>query len=189
MPQPFTRGLRLAALLVFMLVPLVNYLAVANGSSQFDDDVPTRVDAADYAFSIWGLIFGGMLLFSWALWRQKDGPASTPQSRGLAWLIVAGLASMVFVPLSFLGNQFLVWLDLLAHLLPLILANQALRQHATALPSATAWRWAYAFPSVYLGWISAATVISTALMLVEQGLRLSLQVETTIALVLVGVLF
>ncbi|MGB3548980.1 MAG: hypothetical protein WBA17_18545, partial [Saprospiraceae bacterium] len=79
---PRFSSLRWFLLGVFVLVPLINYLSFAFGrdDDRFADDAMTRVDAAGYAFSIWGLIFAGMLLFSFMVVRALDGPG-TPHLR------------------------------------------------------------------------------------------------------------
>ncbi len=187
---PRFSSLRWFLLGVFVLVPLINYLSFAFGrdDDRFADDAMTRVDAAGYAFSIWGLIFAGMLLFSFMVVRALDGPGTPHLRQAVICLIIAGAASIAFVPISLGGNQVLGWFDLLTHLLPLIAANVALRRHVAAQPSASGWRWTYVFPSIYLGWISAATVIATALMLDQLGVRFAPETEIVGGAVLAFVL-
>lgn len=177
---PPAKGLRWALLLVFILVPLINYLSVylPGGQRQFADDPETLIDAAGYAFSIWGLIFLGMLLFSIHLLRQTD-QGSDDLRRATIYLLLAGLASILFVPASLSGNNLITWVDILAHLVPLILANRALRAHVAAAPHRG--HWSYFGPSMYLGWISAAFVISTALALEQLGVDLPSEVGLLLA--------
>lgn len=181
-------------LLTFLLVPLVNYIPVLLRVDQFMDDAETRVDAAGYAFSIWGVIFLGMIGFAYTLFREKDGAWSPALQQAAMGLSVAGLASMLFVPISIGGNQLLVWLDLLLHLAALLYAYPYLRQHVANEPTvagsrAAAWRRFYFAPSMYMGWISAATVIATALMLDHFGIRFAPALEIYGAVALVVVLF
>lgn len=175
-------------LLVFLLVPIANYLPFAFGADQFGDGPTTRVDAAGYAFSIWGVIFLGMIAFAWNVFRQKDGPASVHLHRALPALVIAGLASITFVPISIYGDQVVGWIDIVVHLVALVYANVQLRRHVAAVPSTSAWRWTYFAPSLYLGWISAASVISSALFLDSLGIRFSPEVEIIGATALVVVL-
>lgn len=183
MPTQPSRLLRWSLLIVFILVPLANYLSVnrSGGREQFADDPDTLIDAAGYAFSIWGVIFLGMLLFSGYLLRAPH-ESSPALKRASIWLIIAGLASIAFVPASLNGNQIIVWFDILTHLVALILANRALREHVAADPAHGSWT--YYGPSMYLGWISAAFVISSALMLQQLGLNL----PSEIALLITGLL-
>lgn len=182
---PTTR-LRRALLATFIAVPLVNYgvFLLPSGRNQFADDAETLVDAAGYGFSIWGLIFLGMLAFSiYQLNRDNGTPALR---RAMVFLIVAGLASVLFVPISIYGDQLLGWCDIALHLVALIQANRALRAHLAAQPEDG--HWSYFGPSMYLGWISAATVISTALALDQLGLSFPPDTAVVLASVLAAVL-
>ena len=160
-------------LLVFVAVPIANYIPFIGGGeraeTRFDDDPEVYVAAADYAFSIWGVIFLGMLAFSWGIFRNKEVAPTKALHKAITYLIVAGLASIAFVPISFTNNQTWGWLDILVHLIALIAAVKALREHVEQQPQDGGWRWTYFAPSVYLGWISAAYVISTSLMVIELG--------------------
>ncbi len=180
--------LKWALLLTFLLVPLVNYIPVLQDADRFADDANTRVDAAGYAFSIWGVIFLGMIGFAGLIFRTTAADWSANLQQAVLGLCLAGLASMLFVPISIQGNQLLVWFDLLLHLLALLYAYVHLRRHVAAKGAGAAGAWLYFAPSMYLGWISAATVIATALMLDAQGIRFSPAVEIYGAMALVVVL-
>ncbi|MGB3800449.1 MAG: hypothetical protein WA952_11605 [Lewinella sp.] len=165
------RTWRIILLVTFILVPLANYLPIVLDISQdrFTDGADTRVDAAGYAFSIWGVIFTGMILFAALQFRTRE--ATRHLLRAYRFLVVAGLASIAFVPISF-GSNFL-WgaVDLLWHLVALLGAYVALRRHAVEV-GRPAFAWTYFAPSMYLGWISGATVISLSLALQQLGLAL-----------------
>ncbi|MBB4079988.1 Flp pilus assembly pilin Flp [Lewinella aquimaris] len=185
--SPATRNWRYALLATFILVPVVNYLPILLDVSQdrFTDDVDTRVDAAGYGFSIWGVIFTGMLIFS-ALQLKVDRD-TVPLRRAYRFLTVAGLASIAFVPISLGSNQLWGFVDLLWHLVALIGAHLALRAHVREVGDPQ-YGWTYFAPSIYLGWISAATVISTALALDQLGVSFAPQTAIYIATALVLVL-
>ncbi|MEM6878634.1 MAG: hypothetical protein AAF544_08755 [Bacteroidota bacterium] len=186
-------GLYRLLLLTFIAVPIANYLpfALADGRAEarFADDNFTYVQAAGYAFSIWGIIFIGMILFAWGRLKKDAEPPTEALHRGLSWLIVAGIASIIFVPLSFGDNQLLIWIDIALHLFALIVACKNLQAHCLIVERGDSWRWSFFAPSVYLGWISAAFVISTALMLDYMGFKPSEQVAITLAMILIGALF
>ncbi len=170
---------RIILLATFILVPIANYIAAyTSGSGRFDDDATTLVDAAGYAFSIWGVIFLGMLLFSWFQFRE-DRPTQALKN-AYRYLVLAGLASIAFVPISISNNQLLGTFDLLWHLAALIAANRALRAHVAEV-GRPAYGWTYFAPSMYLGWISAATVIATALGLDQLGVSFSRPTAIVIA--------
>ncbi len=166
-------------LLVFIAVPIVNFGAplFPGGEQQFADYGTSRVDAAAYAFSIWAVIFIGMvgLTIDFASGNEVDSPQLRRATFGL---ILAGLASIGFVPISIHSSDLAVWLNILAHLLALTAAVYFLRRHVQLHPSARAGRWLFFAPSLYLGWISAATVISTAAMLREADVSFSGEIAT-----------
>ncbi|MEM6395544.1 MAG: hypothetical protein AAF741_04295 [Bacteroidota bacterium] len=180
-------------LITFIGVPIANYLpfilADGRAEARFADDNFTYVQAAGYAFSIWGIIFIGMILFAWGRLRKDAEPPTKALHQGIAYLIIAGIASIAFVPLSFGDNQFLIWIDIAVHLVALILANHNLQKHCRLVEQGDSWRWSFFAPSVYMGWISAAFVISTALMLDYVGFNPSNQMAITLAMVLIGALF
>ena len=176
---------RLITLIVFIFVPMVNFGVPAfTGGARFSGDPQTRVSAAGYAFAIWGVIFTGMIAFSAFVLVGRE-PDSPHLRRALICLSIAGVASILFVPISIYGNQLLGWIDIMFHLVPLVITNQALRQHAAVHPSNSKGRWAYVGPSMYFGWISAATVISTALMANQLGIVLGESTATGVALAVI----
>lgn len=175
--------LKIALLLVFVCVPLANYILppmLADGN-QFADDPATRVAAAGYAFAIWGIIFAGMLMFSLYLIFAKV-PQAPDLNRAIMGLIVAGLASIAFVPISIYFSSTVGWVDILAHLFPLIVTWFSLRRYIASHRSSHWGNFTFFGPSMYLGWISAATVISTSLMANEQGIVLADQTATAISI-------
>lgn len=180
---------KIALLIVFICVPLANFLIspmLADGN-QFADDPQTRVAAAGYAFAIWGVIFAGMLMFPIYLIAAKI-PETPDLKRAILGLIIAGLASIAFVPISIYLSFTAGWFDILAHLFSLIFAWVSLRRFAADNPQKHWAAFSLFGPSMYLGWISAATVISTALMAHEQGITLSDQTATIVSMVTLGVL-
>lgn len=178
---------RYAPLATFLAVAAVNFYPF--GDRRFEDDADTLVTAAGYAFSIWGIIFTGLIGFSVVLATAAE--ADTPgMRRAVRGLLAAGLASIFFVPISIGGDQLLGFLDVAAHLVALVYAYGGLRAHVKAAPpqSRKVRFWFYG-PSMYLGWISAATVISASLALEQLGFSVSFQVALALALALVTVLF
>ena len=175
--------LRILLVIVFLLVPIANFglPPLLTEGSQFADDPSTRVDAAGYAFAIWGVIFTGMLLFSFYLLRKTE-TNSSHLNRAVILLSIAGVASIAFVPISIFCSSFIAWIDILAHLIPLTLAHVQLRKHVALHPKTNLGRWTYFGPSMYFGWICAATVISTALMANEVGITVADSTATGIAI-------
>ena len=176
--------LKISLLLVFIGVVLANFVLspiLADGN-QFADDPDTRVSAAGYAFAIWGIIFAGMLMFPLYLIIAKV--KETPNlKRAMVGLMIAGMASIAFVPISIYSNSTVGWFDILVHLVSLIIAWISLRKFAAEVPATDWGRFTFYGPSMYLGWISAATVISTSLMAFEQGIKLEEGTATIVSII------
>ena len=188
MPSPSSvRTWRIILLVVFILVPVANYLPILLDIDQdrFTNGTDTRVDAAGYAFSIWGLIFTGMVVFAALQFRVKE--VTPALLRAYRFLTLAGLASIAFVPISFGDNYLWGAFDLLWHLLALLGAYAALREQVREI-GRPEYAWSYFAPSVYLGWVSAATVISFALALQQVGITFTGSTEALVATALVLVL-
>lgn len=157
--------MRKLQLIVFILVPLVNFGVQAFTNSPFEDDPEVLIQPAGYAFSIWGVIFLGMLIYS--VFQLKMERVESPHlDLATKAGISAGLASIAFVPISFTDMQWLGWLDIMWHLISLIVLYRALYQQIQ-LEQDPNTHWYYLPTQLYLGWISAATAVSTALTLRE----------------------
>jgi hypothetical protein len=122
---------------------------------------------AGYVFSIWGIIYIGMLVYMvyQALPSQRDNPRLVRIS---GWFILGNLANAVWI---FLWHYLLfpltviAMLTLLGSLLMVYLILKETNQNAPARE-----RWLVQLPiSIYLGWITVATVanISDALYFVK----------------------
>lgn len=186
-PKPLPPLYRYAPLATFLAVTAVNFLPL--GQRRFEDDEQTLVTAADYAFSIWGVIFLGLIGFSVVLAKAAE-PDTRHLRRAIVGLLVAGVASMAFVPISIGGNRVLGFADVLVHLLALVYAYRQLRAHVASTPGTRSRGEAFWFygPSMYLGWISAATVIAASLALEQLGVAPGVQASLALACVLVLVL-
>jgi hypothetical protein len=115
---------------------------------------------ANYAFAIWGLIY--ISLFAYGVFQLLPGQRSNLNLRksGL-FLIVACVAQIVWVYL-FLARMFLVSIvAMLFILIPLIFIFLQLRKPEN--PTSRNFKWFAQTPiSIYLGWISVATIVNVA---------------------------
>ena len=177
--------------MIFVIVTAVNFGSrlFPGGAEQFRNMPKTRIDAAGYAFPIiWSLIFFGMIGFAIDLIRH---PEEWTDSLGSAtkWLLVAGAASIAFVPISLYASDTASWVDILVHLIALIAAQVCLRRHIRTIETKDRRsRWWYLPPSLYLGWISAAMAISTALMLRENRILVKPELGEIVTLMVIGCL-
>lgn len=128
--------------------------ALSNG--QVSARHPTLLTPAGYAFSIWGVIFAGLLLYTgWQLLpRQRNSALVATLTLPLTLAVLATTAWTLVFGYELIGTSLLVMLVLLGLLVacyararPLVLAGAA--------PGWPVW-----FLSLYLGWILLATVLN-----------------------------
>ena len=147
--------------LVTLITITINILAEAlpiNGLSTgtISDSFPVLFVPAGYAFSIWGIIYIGMIAYAiyQALPAQKDNPRL--QSTGW-WVVLGGVANSLWIFLwhyqQFVGTL-AAMLVLLASLIAIYLRLGFAQTKVTNGET-----WAVRIPfSIYLGWITVATV-------------------------------
>jgi len=125
-----------------------------------------QITPANYAFAIWGVIYIGLLAFGYyQLLPAQRADMRLRQAR--PWLILACLAQAVWV-FCFLAGQF--WLSVLAMLTILVPLILVYRHLEIGRPMSRNERWWMQIPlSIYLGWISVATMVNIALALYSQG--------------------
>lgn len=183
-------NLRTVQFIIFLLVPLVNFGSNFFFASPFNDDARVLIQPAGYAFAIWGPIFLGMIIYSW-FQMQSERVESKHLNNATKAGILAGLASIAFVPISFADIQWLGFVNILWHLAALIWLFVSLRQQIKLEKNINT-HWYYLPTQMYLGWICAATAVSAALMLTEAGVQPNLDTQVIItafiisALVLIG---
>jgi hypothetical protein len=148
----------------------------------------TLIEPADYALSIWGLIYLGLAVYSvyQALPAQRDNPVT---ARVGWWYIPNAVANGLWI-LAALNNQLaltavLIWVILLT--LMVIVVRVGL---GAALPRGRDY-WLVAFPfHIYFGWIALATIVNTASFLrVDLGLENLLLSAEAWTIVLLSVAF
>lgn len=170
--------MRKVQLAVFILVPIANFLPMFFFETPFGQSPEVLIQPAGYAFSIWGLIFLTMIIYS--MFQLKMERVESPHLRTATYAAIsAGLASIAFVPISYADIQFLVLPNILWHLISLIILFRALHQQIRLEPDPMT-RWYYLGTQLYLGWISAATAVATALFLREYGMAYDTTTEVYI---------
>ena len=138
---------------------------------------------AGYVFAIWGLIYVGFIAY--AIFQSLPSQRENPRLRRIGWIFVVSCLANIIWLLFFHYNQFaasmVAMAVLLVCLIAIYLALRAGQPRANEFPSATAapaagWpvsrgeRWAVWAPfSIYLGWITVATIANAAHLLVSNG--------------------
>lgn len=122
---------------------------------------------ANYAFAIWGLIYLGLLVFG--VYQLLPAQRHNPMLRYVdGLLIVACIAQIIWI---YVFQLQLYWLSVVA-MLGILLPLMAIYWRTSKLHGRASRgdRWCLLAPmSVYLGWISVATIVNVALALYDQG--------------------
>lgn len=161
--------LRQFSVIVTVLITLVvNGLANAlplNGlnTGQISDRFEVYFVPAGYVFSIWGLIYIGLIAF--AIFQALPSQRENPRLRAAGWWIcLGGLVNSAWIFLWHYEQFPLTLIAMLVLLATLIIAY--LRLEIGRNKVSLAERWAVQIPfSVYLGWITVATVANVTSLL------------------------
>lgn len=155
----------------YLLVLTVNGLANAlpiNGvtSGEVSDMFPSFVTPAGYVFSIWGLIYALLAVFVvyQALPAQRDNPRLERLGYAFAVSCVCNAAWLFAWHYQQIA---LAWALLVALLVALIICYERLRGGVASRAEQVAVRLPF---SVYLGWVTVATVANTAILLLDRGI-------------------
>jgi hypothetical protein len=155
-------GLRQIAVIVTILATLVvNVLANAlpiNGlnTGQISDRFKVYFVPAGYVFSIWGLIYLGLITF--AIFQALPSQRENPRLRATGWWIsLGGLANSVWIFFWHYEQFPLTLIAMLVLLGTLVITYLRLEIARTTVSSAETWAARLPF-SIYLGWITVATV-------------------------------
>ncbi|MBD1999362.1 tryptophan-rich sensory protein [Leptolyngbya sp. FACHB-541] len=167
-------GLAIATLLAILATLTVNALSnffppeglnigeIANTVLQ-----GVQITPANYAFAIWGLIYLGLITYG--VYQLGPSRRSEPRiRRASGFLIIACLAQIIWV---YLFTTQLFWLSVVAMLgILLSLIAAYLQLGIGHIRASRSQRWqAFAPFSIYLGWISVATVVNVASALYSNG--------------------
>lgn len=180
-PDLARQGSVIAALAATLAVNTAANLLPLNGQTtgEISDRFPVLITPPGYVFSIWGLIYTGLIAY--AIYQALPSRRDDPRLRRVAWPFVLSCAANVAWLLLWHYNQFGLTLGaMLGLLFALIVVDRRLGtfpEHAGAdlifarLPF-----------SVYLGWISVATIVNATVVLYDvgwDGLGLSPELWTT----------
>jgi hypothetical protein len=152
---------QISVVLTILATLVINGLANAlplNGlnTGQISDRFNVYFVPAGYVFAIWGLIYLGLIAF--AIFQALPSKRENPRLRATGWWIsLGGLANCVWIFLWHYEQFPLTLIAMLVLLVTLIITYLRLGIGRTAVPAAE--RWAARLPfSIYLGWITVATV-------------------------------
>lgn len=175
------------AILQPIIAALVNLEITGPSIGAISNRYPTYVVPAGYAFSIWTLIFA--LSLGYGVWQALPGQRTNPLLRRIGWLTASALFATSVWMLVFQRSLFLLSVGIMGWLLiSLIGVVSRIYQHTAGLSSAEKWL-VYVTFSIFLGWITVATVANVGQTLIALGWNgWGLEAETwgLIALLLAG---
>jgi hypothetical protein len=157
------RTLALILLLVsltFALAPLVTPPFTGYEPGQFPVAIPNpAIQPAGYAFSIWGLIYAWLIIHAgYGLWKRVDGPNWARVRVPLIASLVLGTIWLAIAGASPEWATVVIWVMSATALAAFLLAPTE--------PD----RWLLSAPlAIYAGWLTAATAVSTGVLLGGYG--------------------
>ena len=183
---------QISVVLTVLATIVVNGLANAlpiNGlnTGEISDRFIVYFVPAGYVFSIWGLIYLGLIAFSiyQALPAQRDNPRL--RTTGW-WVVLGGLANIAWIFLWHYQVFPLTILAMLVLLVSLIIVYLRLGIGRTNVSKAETWLVRVPF-SIYLGWITVATVANaTSLLDYLKWSVIGIAPETWMVVILAAVL-
>ncbi|GAB3980683.1 hypothetical protein GCM10028806_48770 [Spirosoma terrae] len=189
-----------------VLLIVMNYLSnigVFGGSTNKDisDKYHTLITPAGYAFSIWGLIFLGLLAF--AVYQATPKQRNNPRFRAIGgWVVLNAFCNAIWSPLFNREQIGLALVVILVMLFSLAVIEQRLLEHLQVpflptdpdaslpeLPASVTETWLVRVPfSIYFGWLTVATILNVAVFLKATSFSLMGLAEQTwaIAILIVG---
>jgi hypothetical protein len=177
--------------IAYVVTVIVNGLATSlplNGQTtgEISDRFPVYFTPANYVFAIWGVIYLGLLGFT--IYQALPSQRGNPRLRRIGYLpALSGILNTVWIFLWHYNIFELTVAVMLGILLTLIAIYLRLDIGRTAVSSAERWLVNSPF-SVYLGWITVATIANVTTLLYYlnwDGFGISPQVWA-VAILLVG---
>ena len=156
-------------LLFFLGVIAVNTLSVVlplggNSTAEISDRYHTYLTPAGYAFSIWSLIYlllAGFIIYQF---RSDTGGRDSVQRIGI-WFMLSCIFNMGWL---LLWHYLYIELSLVAMVLLLLSLIIIYRKTRFITDPTTGEKWLVKLPfSLYLGWISVATIVNVSVVLVK----------------------
>jgi benzodiazapine receptor len=147
----------LLVLATIVINGLANALPFNNlTTAEISDRFQVYFVPAGYVFAIWGLIYLGLIAF--AVFQALPAQRENPRLRAIfPWFVLASLANITWLFLWHFEQFVLTLPVMLTLLLSLIAIYLRLGVRRTAVSAAERWL-AHAPFSLYLGWISVATI-------------------------------
>jgi benzodiazapine receptor len=160
-------GINIAALVAALVLNTLSNTLPLGGrtTGQISDSLPSLFVPAGYVFSIWGLIY--LALIGFAVYQALPAKQDNPAVRATGWwFALTCAANALWIVFWHYGYYWLTLVVMLILLLSLIVIYRRLAQ--LAISGAGNWLVKWPF-SLYLGWITVATVANVSAVLVWLG--------------------
>ncbi len=154
--------------MVITVNALANILPINNiTTGELSDQFAILFVPAGYVFSIWGVIYLGLLAY--AIFQALPKQKSNERLIKIApWFLVNAIANSLWIfawHYEAVALSVIIMLVILASLIKIYLDLRS-----SALKPSNAERWAVFLPfSIYLGWITVATVANVSVLLFKSG--------------------
>lgn len=157
-------------LVVFTIVSVlvVNYLSTAvpfggQTNAAVSDKYHTYFTPAGYAFSIWGIIYLGLLAF--AFYQATPAQRNNPRFRTIRpWVVINGVLNCIWLPL-FQNELFSASVAvILGMLFTLLMITEGLQINKKPVSGTETWLSRIPF-SIYFGWVTVATIANASVWL------------------------
>lgn len=149
-----------------VIAALVNLELTGPSIGAISDRYPTYVVPAGYAFSIWSLIFA--LSLGYGVWQALPSQRENALLRRVGWLTAAALASTSLWMLVFQRSLFILSIGVMLCLLAALIG--VVERTFTHGTRTRAEQWlVYVTFSIFLGWITVATVANVGQVLTAYG--------------------
>lgn len=164
---------QIANVVAVISVIAMNALAIllplgGNTTGELSDRYPSLVTPAGYVFSIWSVIYTLLIVF--AVYQVRPSQRDNPRLQRLGWWFVANAALNIAWLFAWHYEQvylaLAIMIGLLASLI-VIYERLQIRREPVPISESIAIRLPF---SVYLGWITIATVANVTVALIEAGL-------------------
>jgi hypothetical protein len=152
---------QISIVIVLIITIAVNILSNAlpfNGvtASEISASFDVYFVPAGYVFSIWGIIYLGLVAY--AIYQLLPAQRENPRLRQIGWwFVLSSVANSIWLVLWHYGYNSLSVLAMLTILTSLIMIYLSLGAERQGIPPLERWLVHLTF-SIYLGWISVATV-------------------------------
>lgn len=131
-------------------------------TAEISDAYPVPFTPAGYVFAIWGVIYLGMIVFG--VWQARPAQASNPVVRSVApWVIASGAFNVAWLVAWHAERLALSTVPMVGLAIALVVVRERLRARSDGERNPWGLVWAAQVPfSIYLGWVTVATVANVA---------------------------